>query len=262
MKIALTATPSPAPGAPFILRGSAADAFETAEKMGYDGVELHILHAADVDREEVKKLCIDNNMGVPTLGTGMAVGIDGLSFTDPDAEIRRRAVERVNEHTDLAAYLGSAVTIGFIAGKTGKDPKRREYGIECLASVCKYAQPLGVTILIEPLNRYESDYINTTEDGLAVIEEIGAPNLKLLSDTFHMNIEEASIPASIRKAGKHVGHVHLADTNRQAPGHGHLQIEEILEALKEIGYDKYISFEVLPLPDPMTAAEDAIRRIK
>jgi sugar phosphate isomerase/epimerase len=91
--------------------------------------------------------------------------------------------------------------------------------------------------------------------------EIGAPNLKLLADTFHMNIEEADMPASLKAAGSLVGHVHLADTNRQAPGHGHLDVAAVLKTLDAIGYQGHLSFEVLPLPTPAQAIRDGMDAI-
>ncbi len=118
----------------------------------------------------------DSRLGVPTLGTGMAVGRDGLTFTDPDAEVRRRAVARIGEHILLAARLGSAVTVGLIWGRVGSDPARREEAvaraIDALAECCRLAEAEGVTIVFEPLNRYESDYPRTLAEGADLIRRI------------------------------------------------------------------------------------------
>lgn len=266
MKIALTATPSVARFAPIVVRGDTADAFALASDLGYDGVELHLRYATDVDRTAVRELSRHYGLDIPTLGTGMAAGEDGLTFSDPDIEIRRKAVERVKGHIDLAAEVGSAVTIGILSGKVGSDTEKRRINraaaLECLAQVCAMAQSAGVIILLEPLNRYECDYICTLEDGLGVITELDAPNLRLLADTFHENIEEADIAASLRAVAGYLGHVHLVDSNRQAPGHGHLDVRSVLSTLKEIGYEGYLSFEVLPLPDCRQALEDGLRLVK
>jgi sugar phosphate isomerase/epimerase len=196
----------------------------------------------------------------------MAAGQDGLTFADPDPEIRRMAVERVKEHIGLAAHLGSAVTIGLLSGRLGSDTQqrhvRRAAALACLEGCCQTAAASGVTLLLEPLNRYECDYLNTVEDALDAIAQIGAPNLKLLADTFHMNIEEVNIAASLRQAGPKLGHVHLVDSNRRAPGHGHLDVRSVLQALRDINYVGYLSFEVLPLPSPRQAAEDAIHNVR
>jgi len=260
MKLAITSTPSQARFAPIIHRGDPAEAFDLAARLGYDGVELHLRHPTDIDRVGVKALIVRTGLGVPTLGTGMAAGEDGLTFADDDAQIRRRAVELIKAHIDLAGELGAAVTIGLIWGWLGKDPTRRASrlaaALDCLRECCQTADQAGVTLLIEGVNRYESDYPNTVDDCLEIIRAVGAANLRLLADTFHMNIEESDMAASIRRAGALLGHVHLVDSNRRAPGHGHIDMAAIIRALSQIGYNGYLSLEVLPLPTPERAAED------
>ncbi len=267
LRIAVTATPSQAGLAPILLRGDLAAAFRQASELGCQGVEVHLRRAEDVDVKAVKRLAAEYGLGVPTLGTGMAATKDGLTLADPSPEIRARALERLRGHIDLAGEVGSAVTIGSISGKLGgcqgeERRDRRAQALGCLAEACRAARRLGVTVLLEPLNRYESDYINTLADGMEVAAEIGAPNLKLLADTFHMNIEEVDLAGSLRAAGPSIGHVHLADTNRQAPGHGHLDVAGVLRALADIGYRGYFSFEILPLPDACRAIRDGIDAIR
>lgn len=266
MKIALTATQSEVSGGPIIMRGSVSEAFALASQLGYDGVELHIHHPHRINRDEVKKLADKYGLGIPTLGTGMAATQEGLTFSHPDPNIRRRAVMRIKEHIALAAHLNSAVTIGSINGHLGNDPEKRpihrEEALDCLKECLNVAAGAGVTILLEPLNRYECDYLNTLEEGVRVIRQIGMPSLKLLADTFHMNIEEADITASLCAAGPELGHVHLADSNRQAPGYGHLDVRGVLRVLRDLGYQEYLSFEILPLPNFRQAAKDAIRKVK
>jgi sugar phosphate isomerase/epimerase len=254
LRIAITAAPGQPRPAPLLLFGDIADAFRQAAGFGCQGVEIHMRQAQDVDVRLVMRLMADYGLGVPTLGTGMAAG-DGLSLSHADAGVRARTVERVRGHIDFAAQVGSAVTIGSLSGRLGECRNRRSRALESLAEVCGLAMRAGVTVLLEPLNRYECDYLNTLADAMLAASEIGAPNLKLLADTFHMNIEEADIGASLKAAGSLVGHVHLADTNRQTPGHGHLNVAAVLQALDEIGYQGYLSLEVLPLP----TAEQAIR---
>ena len=267
MRIAVTATPGCPPTAPFLLRGDIPGAFRTAAESGCDGVELHLRRASDVEAGAVKRLMEEYGQEVPTLGTGMGAGLDGLTFTDPDPEIRARAVARVCGHVDLASELGAAVIIGLIAGKLGAGEEgarrdRRGAALACLGQVCRAAEPRGVTVLLEPLNRYESDYINTLADAATVADEVAAGNLKILADTFHMNIEEPRMEASLRAAGGRLGHVHLADTNRQAPGHGHLDVRCILGTLETLGYRGYLALEILPLPDPMRALADSLSAVR
>jgi 5-keto-L-gluconate epimerase len=267
MRLALSATPTQTQTAPFLLRGwSPAEVFELAGRLGCEGVEFHLRNSSDVDAVEIVRLAEQGRFEIPTLGTGLAAGIDGLSFTSPDPFVRQTAVERVKGHIALASRTRSAVIIGSLSGKIGQDPARRHElrnaALACLDECCRSAASAGVTMLLEALNRYECDYLNTLRDVLDVIDELSAPNLKVLADTFHMNIEEADICESLRLAGPRIGHVHLADTNRQAPGHGHLDIPPVLRTLHDIGYTGYLSFEVFPIPEARTAAADAVRTVR
>jgi sugar phosphate isomerase/epimerase len=262
MKFALTATPSQARFAPILLRGHVADAFEMASELGYDGVELHLRQPGDINRAAVEQLMADHGLQVPALGTGMAAGEDGLTFADADPDIRRRAVQRIKEQVDLAASLNAAVCIGLIRGAAGSDESKHALVLRHTEECCHAAHDMGVTLLVEPINRYETNYVNTVEDALDMVSRIGAPNLKLLIDTFHMNIEEVDIASAVRHAGPHLGYVHLVDSNRQAPGHGHTDFQSVLQALMDVDYNGYLSFETLPLPNPRQAAEDAIHTVR
>ena len=266
IKLALTATPSHPRRAPLLLCGDLADAFRQAAESGCQGVEIHMRQAADVDLSQVKRLMKEFGLKVPTLGTGMAAA-DGLSFSHPDATVRTRTIDRVLGHVRFAAEIGAAVTIGSLSGNLGdcdveERRGRRAAALESLGQLCKQARNAGVTVLLEPLNRYEGDYINRLADVVKIAEDIGADNLKLLADTFHMNIEEPDVCQSLRTAGPWIGHVHLADTNREAPGHGHLDVASVLEALDSIAYEGFLSFEVFPLPDPQQAIRDSVQTVR
>ena len=266
MKLVATVTPSEARFAPILLRGTISELFSLVSQYEYNGIEVHLRDPHDVDWDEMDELSHRYSLPVTTLGTGMAAGMDGLTFSDPNEGVRRQAVDRVKEHIKLAARLSSAVTIGSLNGKIGFDPeeanRRRELHFSCLKECCTAAAEVGVTILLEPLNRYECDWLNTTEDILSVIEQIGAGNLKYLADTFHMNIEESDIGASIRSAGISLGYVHLVDSNRCGPGQGHLAVSDVLRALMDIGYDGYLSFECLPKPDADRALRNSLSYVK
>jgi len=264
MKFAVTATPFLAGKVPLLFQGHLSYAFTQAEKLAFDGIELHLRNPADLDREKIRHLCRQHNLEVPAIGTGWAAIADGLTFSNPDPLVSREAVKRIQEHIELAAYLGSTVIIGLILGNLGKQgPKRsarRKIMLDCLSECCQSAQDWGVNLFLEPVNRYESDHLNTLDDALKLIKEMGSPNLKLLADTFHMNIEEIDPASSIRKAKP--AHIHLADSNRQAPGHGHTDFGRIIQSLSDIGYTGYLSFEMLPLPGPEQAAKDGLQLIR
>jgi sugar phosphate isomerase/epimerase len=266
MKLAVTATPEEARLAPVLLRGPLSESFALASRYGCDGIEVHLRNPHDLDWQEIVGLSRRYSLPVTTLGTGMAAGMDGLTFTDAKNEVRSQAVERVKAHIELAARLGSAVTIGVLNGNLGNDAKqaakRREFHFACLQQCCRAAADAGVPLLLEPLNRYESDWFNTSEDALGVIAQLGAASLKYLADTFHMNIEEVDVAASIRRAGNLLGYVHLVDSNRRGPGQGHLSFEEVLKALIDVGYDGYLSLECLPKPDAESAIKNSLKYIR
>jgi 5-keto-L-gluconate epimerase len=266
MKIAITAALDAGPQAPILFRGGMADAFSLAARLGYDGVEIHLQRPDDIEPERVADLARRHGLGIPTLGTGMAAGREGLTFSDPDAAVRDRAVQRIREQIDLAEYLGAGVTIGLIYGRIGSDPGRREQNREaavgCLKECCRHAERKGVVLFLEAINRYEADQLVTLDEAASCARKVGSGCLKLLADTFHMNIEEADLLESFRRVGVLLGHVHLSDSNRQVPGHGHLDVNRVLEVLRDIRYDGYLAFEVLPHPEPVRAAEEGIAYVR
>ncbi len=232
---------------------------------GYDGVELAIRDPRLVDVEELEAVIRCYNLEVPALGTGQAWGEERLSFTSNDPAVRRAAVERVKSHIPLARRLGAVVILGLIRGITPPGQSHAQsmaYLVEALQECAAAAAPQGVRFALEPLNRYETDLIHTVEEGLALIERVGAANFGLLLDTFHMNIEEPSLEGSIRLAGKHIFHFHVADSNRWYPGAGHLDFVRILSALRDTGYTGYVSGEFMPQPDADSSACRALEYLR
>ena len=254
--IALNSTPRTAP---LLFSGRLQEGLATAQRLGCQGVELNILDPQEVDGAELQRLLRRHELAVCTLATGQAFGKHGLSLLSADPEVRRRTMARLESHALLAARLECAVTIGLIrgllSGNEAEQSEGRKRIAEGLGQFAHLAEGLGARVLLEPLNRYECNNINSLPDGLALMEEIGAANLHLLADTFHMNIEDVDMAANLRAAGSRLGYVHLTDSNRQAPGSGHTDFAPLVEALRAIGYKGYLSAEVQPVPDDATAAE-------
>jgi sugar phosphate isomerase/epimerase len=229
--------------------------------LGYDGVELAIRDPNLVNLDELASITHKNNLGVPAIGTGQAWGEERLSFTDPDPSIRQRAIERIKSHIPVAARFNAVIIIGLIRGlvKPGvSQGQAEEWQCEALQECCQAAEPFGVRLALEPINRYETSLVNNSIQGMKLIQDVGAPNFGLLLDTFHMNIEEARIEDSIRNCAERIFHFHVADSNRWYPGAGHFDFRSILIALKNIRYKGWISGEFLPLPDAVTAAQKNI----
>jgi len=256
------------PGAKFeavAIKGAISDGMAKMAKLGYDGVELAVRDPVMVDPKEITSLANRLNLGIPALGTGQAYGEEGLSFTDPDESLRRRAVERILAQTELAEKLNAMVIIGLIRGTIAEGVSKDQamaWLDEALTECARAAADRGVALVLEPLNRYETVLLNTISESAELIERIGQDNVGLLIDTFHMNIEEPSMEGSIRAAARMIMHVHVADSNRWAPGAGHIDFRSIVKTLKDVGYDGYISVEAMPKPSADELAVASLKHLK
>ncbi len=235
--------------------------------LGYDGIELGVREPAKLDAAELKRTLAKYRLAVPALGTGQAFVEEHLAFTDPDAAVRDQAVARVRTHIALAAEFEPKplVIIGLIRGKTHPTISRAQahaWMVDALQTLAREGAARGVRFAIEPINRYETDWVNDVAGALTLIDEIGADNVGILYDTFHANIEEPSIEASLRACGARLFHVHLADSNRWYPGAGHTPFANILATLREMRYGGWVSAEILPKPDVKTAAGETFKTIK
>jgi sugar phosphate isomerase/epimerase len=235
--------------------------------MGYDGIELALGRADEVDPKHVASLLADHAMGISAVSTGRVFAERKVWLTSPDESIRASAIEILCGLVELAAQLGARrVNIGRVRGsiQAGDSVEtahaRFAAGIEVLAT---RALPHGIDIVVEPVNRYEINFVNSVDpDGILLTERVGLANVKLMPDVFHMNIEDASIAASLIAAGPLVGYVHLADSNRWAPGRGHIDFMAVLDALRTIGYDGWVAVEILPMPTADQAAQEAITYLR
>jgi sugar phosphate isomerase/epimerase len=242
-------------------KGDLAENAAKIARWGYDGVELAIRDPALVNPEDLAQAVSACNLEVPAIGTGQAWGEEGLSFTDPDPAIRAAAIARARSHIPFAARTGAVVIIGLLRGvlKPGVSHEQAlDWQVAALKECCAAAQAHGVRFALEPLNRYETPLVNNAAEGLDLLQRVGADNMGLLLDTFHMNIEEAVVEDSIRASGDRIFHLHVADSNRWHPGAGHLDFRSILETLYATGYRGYVSGEFMPLPDADTAAQKSI----
>jgi len=247
------------------IKSSFEQAVRLMGELGFEGVELSIVNPFKFDLRRVKRAIEDYGLDVPALSTGLGYLHYGWDLSSPDPSTREAAVSVVKGHIEVARELGSKVIIGLLRGgvRKGASPARRLRLLHSSLLCClERAEREGVDLLLEPLNRYETDLINTVDEALSFLEDLRSPRIKLLLDTFHMNIEERDICSSIRKAAGKIGHVHVADSNRLAPGFGHLDFKSILRTLSEAGYNGYLSAEILPRPSPLEAARQTIKHLK
>jgi sugar phosphate isomerase/epimerase len=236
-----------------------------AADLGFDAIELFTPAADAIDSELLGDLLVRFNLKLAAVGTGAGKVIHGLTLTDPDPEIRKKAIQFVSEMISFGAKFGAPAIIGSMQGNvlpTGNREETMDWLSQGLKILGQKAESEGIFLIYEPLNRYETNLLNTLEAGSAFLEKSGLENIKLLADLFHMNIEETNLPESIKSYAKHIGHVHFADSNRKPMGFGHTEMKPIAESLKEVGYTGYVSAEAFPWPDPYAAAQQTIEAFK
>ncbi len=234
-------------------------------KLGYDGVELAVRDPAMLDDESVRRILDTYHLLVPAIGTGQAWGEEHLSFTDPAASIRQRAADRFRSHIPLARTFGAIIIIGLLRGKIQQDAspeQAHQWLVDALKTAARLAQEHGVRIALEPINRYETNLLNNVGETLALVDEVGADNIGILFDTFHSNIEEPNIEASLLRCGTRLFHVHLADSNRWVPGVGHIDFTRIVATLRDMKYQGWLSAEILPKPSIERAQEQTIQTMR
>jgi D-psicose/D-tagatose/L-ribulose 3-epimerase len=210
--------------------------------MGFDVIELPIAEVDAVDFERVDELLDQFELDA----TLCAVFGPDRDFIHPDdPEKRTNAINYVRGCVEGAGTLGADRLGGPMYSAVGRvwqsTEAQREEHLEQLTGdlrgLSKFADKHGVTLCIEPINRYETSFLNTVEQTLELVERVDHPACGILLDTFHLNIEEQSIPGAIRKAGDQLAHLHTCGNDRGAPGDGHIPWNEVGEALADIDYD-------------------------
>lgn len=247
------------------VRGGWEAAVTRLADLGFDGVELAIRDPAMVDAGRVDAIVRGAGVTVPAIGTGQAFLRDGLSLSSVDPAVRQAAAARLVSHVRLAARLRSLVIVGLIRGRADGGPAATTGRfLEGMKPVLDAAAAAGVRLVIEPINRYETDFLVTVDETLAFIAASGAPHLGVLADTFHMNIEEPIIEGALKAAAAQgrLWHVHTADSNRWAPGFGHLDFAGIVKTLEDLAYADFLSAEILPKPNPDAAARRTLETLR
>lgn len=254
-------------GGPFVFWDDLDAGCRKAAGLGYDAVEVFPPAPDAVEPAAIRRALDENGLKLAAVGTGAGWVVRRLTLTHADADRRVAARRFIRAIIDLGGPFGASAIIGSMQGRWGGDDgvdreAARAYLADALDDLGAHAARYGVPLIYEPLNRYETNLANTVADGVALLESLATGNVVLLADLFHMNIEEVDIAAALRAGGRHVGHVHLVDSNRRPAGCGHLDYGPIAAALRAIGYDRYASAEALPYPDPDEAARLTIEAFR
>lgn len=250
---------------PFVFHQDLEVACSKAASLGFAAIELFPADATEVDARTLRQVLHRNRLRLAAVGTGAGWVRRRLTLTSPDPAVRHQATQFIAALVDLAGSFEAPAILGSMQGRV-EEGVSRDQALAWLSQALEQLGPRaaahGAPLLLEPLNRYESNLLNTVEQTVAFLHPLRTRNIRILADLFHMNIEEASIADALLKAGPLLGHVHFADSNRRAIGFGHTDIRPAINALRELGYTGYLSAEILPLPDADTAARQTIERFR
>jgi len=235
---------------------------ERLKEIGYDGVEVPIFDL-DLDKWRMWAKRLDEIGLERTANTVIAPEHNPLS---DDPAVRRAAQEHLERVVDCCAAVGSTilcgphqVALGVFTGKGATDEEWKR-SVEHLRNVAEHAQAQGVTLAEEVVNRFELYHVNTLEQGVRLVDEVGHPNCRLHLDTFHAHIEEKDPAAAIRRAGDRIAHVHISENDRGVPGTGGVRWNAEFDALRDIGYDGWLTVEAFGNFLPNLAAATKIWR--
>jgi D-psicose/D-tagatose/L-ribulose 3-epimerase len=219
--------------------------FDKIHKMGYDGLEIHLEYLEMLPINEIKRKKNETGLAC-TFSAGLT---NDKNVASPQGLIRERGIIFLKKAIEVAATLEGDIICGILYGVWGEqNPKMRkpeelEYAAESLRVVGDYARDHGITLALEPVNRFEGYMINTAEEMANFLDKVNHPNVKMLLDTFQMNFEENNLCEPFRKYAKYVHHIHLCENHRGVPGTGTMPWKNIFKTLKEIGYNRWVVYE-------------------
>ncbi len=217
------------------------------KKMGFDWIEFGIEDTTVIDYAEVAHIVKDNGLGVSVCA---AMGPD-RDLVHPDGDIQKSGMAYIRHCVDAVATLGGTNIVGPIYSTVGRvwqaTPDERARDVDTLVKNMKelagYAADKGAVLCIEPLNRFETSFINLATQAIEVVDRVDSPGCKIMLDSFHMNIEEKSLGKAIRETGSRLAHFHACENDRGAPGSGNVTWNEVAQALKDIHYDGPVVIE-------------------
>jgi D-psicose/D-tagatose/L-ribulose 3-epimerase len=221
------------------------DRFAAIERAGFDGVELPLIWPQKTPAGDIRRSLEENRLDC----TFCSVLPQGFSAISEDAGVRRKTQAHLADCVRVAAEAGAKMIAGPLYSPVGDLPGRRrtddewKRAVECYQSLSGTLKTHGVTVAIEPLNRFETYFLNTTADAARLAAEIGHPNVGVLFDTFHANIEEKDVAAALRSVDGHLKHFHACENDRGTPGSGHTDWPGVFRALGELHYDGWVTIE-------------------
>jgi len=212
-------------------------------EIGFDVIELPLENLDDLDHSTARQIIEDQGLGVSACA---AMGPD-RDLIHPDAAIRQSGMAYIKDSIDACEALGVTNFVGPIyaaVGRTWKQtPDERAKDLDNLTELSDYAEAHGVVLGLEPLNRFETSFINIADQVIEVVDRVDSPACGIMLDTFHMNIEEKNLGDAIRAAGDRLVQLHACENDRGAPGSGNVTWDAVAAGLKDIGYDGPVVIE-------------------
>ena len=215
------------------------------KQAGFDGIEVAMMAPRDVPAKAIRAEL--QKYGFQC--TACCAFGSGLSLASEDAAVREKAKAHVRDSLQVAAEMGATLVsgpmytpVGFFTGKRRTQDEWRRV-VDSWQELRADVKSTGVKVGIEPLNRFETYFLNIASDAALLCDEIGDPNIGILLDTFHCNIEEKSIGQALKAAGRHLKHIHSCENDRGIPGTGNVNWPEFFQTLAEIGYDGWLTIE-------------------
>jgi D-psicose/D-tagatose/L-ribulose 3-epimerase len=236
--------------------------FEKLKKAEVEGLELALFDPKSLDTKAVKQVLKDNKLAC----TAISVNPQGVSPISKDPKVREKALKHWKQVIETAAEIQCELIAGPSYAPVGDLPGRRRnedewnWGVEFHQKLVPTLKKNGVELAVEPLNRFETYFLNTAEDAVKFVHEIDSPQIGILLDTFHANIEDKSVAVAYRQCGRHLKHVHTCENDRGIPGSGHIDWPGVLRALQEMGYDGWLTIESFNSNIPALSAATAIWR--
>ncbi len=247
----------------FLIREIEKD-LDAISKIGFKTIELSLRDISDIDWEEFNYYLDKYDLKIITFATGLIKKIDNITLMDKEKS--GLAVKRIKEMMSILSqidYREKNILIGYTKGDIEKSKRVEQLEIlkKSLNELLEVAEENSINLLIEVINHKDTNFINTIHEGVNYISKFNSEFLKLVIDSYQMNIDESDLYKSITEAKDYIGYVHLSDDNRGYPGFGNLDFQVILQALKDINYKKYLMFECKTINDKYSEIFEGYKNI-
>lgn len=247
MKLGCAVSTYPTKFGPIVFKdGNLLENIALMKKYGYSGMDLFIKKTSSQQIKEYKNMLDGEGISVATL-FAIYLGESGVKLTETDKELRHRNIDLMKEQLDNAKAIGAlGLGLGYIRGTHSDNESESDANAriaDALHTIGEYADEIGTKILLEPINRYEINTLNKAVDCVDFIKNNELKGVSLQLDMFHMNIEDKSITYAINYAKGLITNLHISSSNRYAVGTGHFNYQEVIDSLKKVGYNNYLTLE-------------------